>query len=289
MKSSKNIKRSEHPAIQTRYPPEDLGKTYVICAICGLYAKSLGKHVSQAHGITSSTYKKKYGQVICEESKRRYSETKNYDWISRANNSGKDLTAYAQKMGTSLSKSILRNASERERRSNLMAELNRRDDFRERSRQCVIKNQIRKGSLWGSSKDEFELYNAIKEKFPSIKHRVQLEKWIMDFFLEESDVYLQFDGEYWHGLDRSRSLIECSGSKRDRVILGSMERDKNQNEWFILKGRRLVRMTDREFRNNRGRCMDTLFMCLNNALQGVTFIGTAYSRVLKPRAGYHFF
>ena len=67
--------------------------------------------------------------------------------------------------------------------------------------------------------------------------------WIVDFRI--NDLYLQFDGEYWHGLDRSLDEISSSKSKRDVAIFTAFQRDRAQDEWFHENGKKLIRVTDR--------------------------------------------
>lgn len=70
----------------------------------------------------------------------------------------------------------------------------------------------------------------------------------IDFYVKSIDTYVQFDGVYWHGLDRPTSDIERSKSPRDKVILSTLKRDERQNETFLGAGLRLVRVTDKEFK-----------------------------------------
>jgi hypothetical protein len=72
--------------------------------------------------------------------------------------------------------------------------------------------------------------------------------WRIDFFIKTLNLYCQFDGVYWHGLDRPIDVIREFRTKRDRVIYATYERDKRQNEWFRANGLHLIRITDIEFR-----------------------------------------
>ena len=71
--------------------------------------------------------------------------------------------------------------------------------------------------------------------------------WLIDFYVASIDAYVQFDGEYWHGLDRPIEVISEFKYVRDVSILGAWERDKRQDIWFAENGLKLVRVTDREF------------------------------------------
>lgn len=68
----------------------------------------------------------------------------------------------------------------------------------------------------------------------------------MDFRVR--DTYIQLDGVYWHGLDRSIEELMRSKSPRDKVILGTVRRDAEQNEWCRASGTKMIRVTDIEYK-----------------------------------------
>jgi len=91
-----------------------------------------------------------------------------------------------------------------------------------------------------------EFLNSIFSEENVEKHAI-FQGWNIDFYVKTIDSYVQFDGDYWHGLNRPIEEIKSSLSKRDKVILSTVERDKRQNETFLRMGIRLVRVTEKEF------------------------------------------
>ena len=74
-----------------------------------------------------------------------------------------------------------------------------------------------------------------------------MNKWPIDFYVKDNDTYIQFDGEYWHGLDRPLDEIAKFKTPRDRTILRKYQIDREQVEWFRSTGKRLLRITDQQF------------------------------------------
>lgn len=103
---------------------------------------------------------------------------------------------------------------------------------------------MKENGTYGKSRHEDVLYEFLLKHFPDVQRQVEVNGWSIDFYIPVINVYLQLDGVYWHGLNRSRETIESSSSPRDKVILETMERDVRQNEWFKSSGKRLIRVTD---------------------------------------------
>jgi hypothetical protein len=72
-------------------------------------------------------------------------------------------------------------------------------------------------------------------------------RWTFDFHILNEDVYIQVDGEYWHGLNRPLDEIKELKSSKDSRILGTYNKDRAQDEWADKNGICLVRITDEEF------------------------------------------
>lgn len=97
--------------------------------------------------MNRETYAQKHpgALVKCQKTFDRYSNQnkENGNWIQRRRDDGDDLMDYRKKMGEAVSSAIMSNTQERERRSKLLGELNKRDDARERSRNTAIKTSAR--------------------------------------------------------------------------------------------------------------------------------------------------
>lgn len=102
----------------------------------------------------------------------------------------------------------------------------------------------RNGSYTRSSPED-RLYEKLVERFPRTeRQKIVNDRWPIDFYVPELDVYVQVDGVYWHGLDRSIEEIKASNTKRDQTILGKIECDERQNQWFKEHNLVLWRFTD---------------------------------------------
>jgi very-short-patch-repair endonuclease len=97
---------------------------YVSCKVCNRSFKHLTNHLKRVHSLSAEEYLKIYpnGKLASKSFKEMALKRgrENGDWINRSKESGEDLTKYREKVGRSVSKSILNNPEERLRRSNLM-------------------------------------------------------------------------------------------------------------------------------------------------------------------------
>lgn len=108
------------------------------------------------------------------------------------------------------------------------------------------------------SKGEIKLFELLKIHYPNIRNNVWIHKsktnhnssWNIDIHIPEIDTYIQFDGVYWHGLDRSIDTILSSSTKRNKTIAKKYFIDKEQNTWFENNNLKLIRITDIEFSEN---------------------------------------
>lgn len=101
-----------------------------------------------------------------------------------------------------------------------------------------------------SSKAEARFGELLREHFGEVKHQKWVNGWPIDFYIPSIDTYVQFDGVYWHGLDRPIELIRASNLVRDKAIVKKWETDRKQDAWFPANRLRLVRVTDIQFKSN---------------------------------------
>lgn len=108
---------------------------------------------------------------------------------------------------------------------------------------------MKKNGTYAKSSAEDAFYSSLCRKFGEfdVHRQVTMNGWKIDFYVHSLKTYIQFDGVYWHGLDRPVEMINASKNPRDKVILETMQRDREQNHWFSARGKRLVRITDKEF------------------------------------------
>lgn len=105
------------------------------CALCKFSGSNITRHVKISHGLTKEEYCERYGPTLAPASKKKYSASMKIRecWITKKKEAGEDLSSYREKMSRSVSRAIMSNDKERERRARLLGELNKRQDFRDRS------------------------------------------------------------------------------------------------------------------------------------------------------------
>lgn len=115
-------------------------------------------------------------------------------------------------------------------------------------RQKAFDSQRRNGTL-KTSAPENKFYEWLCTIFSAddISRWVRINRWNIDFYVKPIDAYIQFDGIFWHGLDRPIEEIRQSFRPVDKQICLKWETDQRQNEWFEQNNFRLIRVTDREF------------------------------------------
>jgi hypothetical protein len=105
-----------------------------------------------------------------------------------------------------------------------------------------------KTGTW-SSKIEVIIKDALCEIFgkDDIQEQVKLNnRWTVDFYVMSQNLYLQVDGVYWHGLDRPIDIIKEFKSSKDRRILQTFIKDREQDQWAKTNNIKLFRITDEE-------------------------------------------
>lgn len=91
------------------------------------------------------------------------------------------------------------------------------------------------------SKGENEMAITLGEMYGKVKRWLFVNGWSIDAYVPTIDTYFQFDGVYWHGLDRP-----LEGHPEPKIVKKHAT-DIEQNAWFLHHGIRLVRMTDVEW------------------------------------------
>lgn len=100
-----------------------------------------------------------------------------------------------------------------------------------------------------SSKVEIILKDELFSIFgkSSVLEQVKLNnRWTIDFYIITINSYVQLDGVYWHGLDRPIDLIREFKSSKDKRILQTFYKDREQDQWAKTNGVMLYRITDEE-------------------------------------------
>ena len=110
---------------------------------------------------------------------------------------------------------------------------------------------MKKNGSYNFSKLEEKFYDWLVTIFScdDVEHHVCVFGNEVDFYIKSIDTYVQFDGKYWHGLDRPIEVLEASNTERDKSILSTYKRDLRQNEKFLSENMRLIRIMEVEFKN----------------------------------------
>jgi len=109
---------------------------------------------------------------------------------------------------------------------------------------------MKRNGTYKKSTPEDALHELLVVKFGHVDRQVAIpgKRWLIDFYVPSIDTYVQFDGAYWHGLDRPIELVAEGRTPRDVQIYRKWLADREQDAWFQQQNMRLVRITDVEYR-----------------------------------------
>jgi hypothetical protein len=129
-------------------------------------------------------------------------------------------------------------------------EIKSRMDFKEAWKKKHKTDKENGNFSFTSSKIEERFFIILKSLYKVVERQVIInDKWSIDFYIRDIDTFVQFDGVYWHGLNRPLEEISKSLSPRDKRIIKGYFVDLEQNEWFEKNNLKLLRITDKEFEN----------------------------------------
>lgn len=125
-------------------------------------------------------------------------------------------------------------------------------DIKQRSCETFLKRLEKKQTILGvwTSKAENLFFDFLVTHFGAEvirQKRVKGSRRPIDFYIVQLDTYVQFDGIYWHGLNRQIKQIEKSLKPHDQEICQRWHKDRAQDVWFKSQNLKLVRITDKEF------------------------------------------
>lgn len=111
------------------------------------------------------------------------------------------------------------------------------------------------------SKVEDRFFVALASMHLVVERDKEVDGKAIDFYLPCLDVYVQFDGVYWHGLDRPIEEIAEHRSRQDVTIHSTFLRDRAQDAWFAKRSMKLIRVTDLEFKIDAIACLHKIGTC----------------------------
>lgn len=120
---------------------------------------------------------------------------------------------------------------------------------------CLKRHEtMKKNKTYRTSRCENELFDYLVSKYGSHnieRNKLVNSKWPIDFYVKSTNTYIQLDGVYWHGLDRSIDDIAKYKTKRDFQIHKKWNTDREQDAWFSSNNEKLFRITDVQFLNGK--------------------------------------
>ena len=110
---------------------------------------------------------------------------------------------------------------------------------------------MKNNNLCWKSKPEEKFYEFLCEKFGknNIIRQKFIFKWPIDFFIKNINLYLQFDGVFWHGLIKPLDWYKNHPSKKINSCYKKFYIDKEQDIYFKENSLNLLRITDKQFNN----------------------------------------
>jgi hypothetical protein len=105
----------------------------------------------------------------------------------------------------------------------------------------------KKNGTYKTSREEDSFYEALKLAFgdENVDRQVVLANWHIDFHIKSLDVYVQYDGAYWHGLGRGLSEVANSSAAHDTGIYTNMVNDLKQGIYCQSNSIALYRVNSR--------------------------------------------
>ncbi len=281
------------------------------CALCERTAAKLTAHIKKDHNISPEEYLKNYGSLVCDNSKKRYSAVakSNGDWINRAKESGEDLSAFKNKVSAGVSKAIMANPEERQRRSSLLSALNKTEKFKAKASETAIKTSARKDiiekrslqlknwresnrdvfhakctmvmhSKWQSlpEKKLFEFLKSIDQDFEKNK-QIKSNKYFLvnktnskqiDVLNKNKKIIAEFDGKYhFSPIFGEEKFLKIKEKDRE------LERFCNDNKFILIRVSQscFVYNSKNDFPNS---IKDKIYKIINDSIPGNYFIGEEY-------------
>lgn len=131
----------------------------------------------------------------------------------------------------------------------------------------------KKNGTYKKSKTEDKFYNFLVSQFliNNVSRQILMFDKIIDFLvvIENKEIFIEFDGIYFHGLDRPIQIIEESLKIRDKYIAKRYWEDRWLDQMMNENNKVLVRVTDKEFK---------LAQRKNNYVSILDRINDAYSK-----------
>ena len=118
-------------------------------------------------------------------------------------------------------------------------------NLKESHNSIEIHNSKKRNNSYKSSKSEKQCLNYLKKNVDkNIKYQVNYKNFLVDFYSPLYKVYIEFDGDYWHGYTKSKE--ELQKTKQGKNILKAVKKDELKNK--IIPN--LIRIRESNFLKN---------------------------------------
>lgn len=124
-----------------------------------------------------------------------------------------------------------------------------REDIKKKINSIETKHKahetMKLNNTYRTSKIENKCYEMLCDIFTSndVERQKWLYKWPIDFYIKSLDLYVQFDGVYWHGLDRPLNEIKQFKNPRDKSIYRKFCIDRTQEKYCEEHNVKMLRAT----------------------------------------------
>jgi len=131
-------------------------------------------------------------------------------------------------------------------KGNSMANPKHRKKAKDRLMEWVRKTPIKYSSR---SKKEKEIFKDIKQKFNQVKHSFVIEHFVCDIFIQELNLIIEYNGDYWHcnPMKYNKDYFHQIKKKTAKEI---WEYDKNRIDLIIKKGYYLEIIWENDYNKN---------------------------------------
>jgi len=125
--------------------------------------------------------------------------------------------------------------------------------------------------MCGTSKLEIQIFDIIKEKFPSVKklrHRKinipgkpHIRGFDVDIFIPELNLGIEFDGQYYHSFEYMRNTPHKKGWSDEDILNYHQIKD----DYFLTKGVKILHIKEEDWILDKQECVNRCFKFLTNS------------------------
>ena len=275
---------------------------YVVCQICSKQLKKVGNHVITFHKMDMETYKRKFpdAKTLCEKTIENLTKAHKgkKNWFVLLKEAGQDelLKAKIETLKKKVAETIMNNPAERARRSKLLGDLNKTDEFRKRASETAIEtskrkdlleartanlqkwrlenedkwaNNIQKGSHFKTSKPEKKLLEWIQKEFPDLDFRgnqslfhddftTPTKRRQIDILSRNKNIIVEYDG-----------FVHFKNVAKWNQLEEAKKQDKETNK-ALSKSFLLIRVAQSNWHERKGFKEETLQEIKNLILDHIT-------------------